>query len=125
MHTAYSVYYLRGIRKMTSRKADLGELESLVMLAVLRLEAEASVARIREEVARRGGRALSRGATYATVGRLERKGFLSLNTKVPAAGGRPMHHFTVTKSGLETLRTAQRHLIRMRAGMESILEAAK
>jgi hypothetical protein len=36
-----------------------------------------------------------------------------------------VHHFTVTKRGLETLRTAERHLIRMRAGLESILKAAK
>jgi DNA-binding PadR family transcriptional regulator len=110
---------------VTSRKADLGELESLIMLAVLRLEGDASVGRIREEVAKRGGRPLSRGATYATVARLERKGFLSLSIEDPAEGGRPVHHFTVTKRGLETLRTAERHLIRMRAGLESILKAAK
>jgi PadR family transcriptional regulator, regulatory protein PadR len=110
---------------VTSRKAGLGELESLIMLAVLRLEDDASVGRIREEVAKRGGRALSRGATYATVGRLERKGLLSLSIKDPGAGGRPMHHFSVTKRGLETLRTAQQHLIRMRAGLESILKVAK
>ena len=110
---------------MTSRKADLGELESLIMLAVLRLEGDASVARVREEVAKRGGRQLSRGATYATVARLQRKGFLSLSLEDSAAGGRPMHHFSVTKRGLETLRTAQQHLIRMRAGLESILKVAK
>lgn len=110
---------------MTSRKADLGELETLIMLAVLRLDGDASVGRIREEVAQRGGRALSRGATYATVARLERKGFLSISVEDPGAGGRPLHHFSVTKRGLETLRTAQQHLVRMRAGLESILEVAK
>jgi hypothetical protein len=36
-----------------------------------------------------------------------------------------MHHFSVTKRGLETLRTAQQHLIRMRAGLESILKVAR
>ena len=95
------------------------------MLAVLRLEDEASVGRIREEVAERGGRSLSRGATYATVGRLERKGFLRLTIKDPGAGGRPTHHFTITKTGLDTLRTAQQHQVRMRAGLESILKVAK
>jgi DNA-binding PadR family transcriptional regulator len=110
---------------VTTRKADLGELESLIMLAVLRLEGEASVGRIREEVANHGGRALSRGATYATVARLERKGLLSLTNEDPGAGSRPTHHFTVTKRGLETLRTAQQHMARMRAGLESILKVAK
>jgi PadR family transcriptional regulator, regulatory protein PadR len=110
---------------VTGRKADLGELESLIMLAVLRLEGEASVGRIREEIAERGGRALSRGATYATVARLERKGLLSLTIEEGGAGGRPVHHCRVTKRGLETLRTAQQHLVRMRAGLEAILKVAK
>jgi DNA-binding PadR family transcriptional regulator len=95
------------------------------MLAVLRLDGDASVGRIREEVAERGGRPLSRGATYATVGRLERKGFLALRIEGRAEGGRPVHRFTVTKRGLGTLRTAQQHLVRMRAGLESILKVAK
>ena len=43
----------------------------------------------------------------------------------PGAGGRPTHHFNVTKRGLETLRTAQQHLSRMRAGLESILKVAR
>jgi DNA-binding PadR family transcriptional regulator len=110
---------------VTSRKAYLGELETLVMLAVLRLEGDASVGRIREEVAERGGRALSRGATYDTVARLERKGYLSISIEAPGAGARPVHHFSVTKRGLATLRIAQQHLIRMRAGLESILKVAK
>lgn len=107
---------------MTSRKAALGELETLIMLAVLRLEDEASVRRIREEIGQRGGRRLSRGATYATVSRLERKGFLTLHVEQVASGGRADHRFEVTSQGLETLRTAQAHLDRMRAGLESILD---
>jgi PadR family transcriptional regulator, regulatory protein PadR len=108
---------------MTTRKADLGELETLIMLAVLRLEGDATVRRIRSEVAKRGGRELSRGATYATVNRLERKGFLALDVEEPEDGGRARYHFEVTREGLEALRTAQRRLSRMRAGLESILDA--
>ena len=107
---------------MTTRKADLGELETLIMLAVLRVEGDASVRRIREEVARRGGRELSRGATYATVSRLERKGFLTLSVEEPTDGGRLKHHFEVTPEGLETLRTAQRRLTRMKDGLEALLD---
>ena len=108
---------------MTTRKATLGELETLMLLAVLRLEGDASVRRIRHEVGHRGGRELSRGATYATLSRLERKGFLEVGTEEPAAGGRAEHRFAITKKGLETLRTAQRYLAQMRAGLESILDA--
>jgi DNA-binding PadR family transcriptional regulator len=108
---------------MTSRKAALGELETLVILAVLRLEDQASVRRIREEIGERGGRRLSRGATYATVSRLERKGLLTLHVKQAVSGGRADHRFEVTSQGLETLRTAQAHFDCMRAGLESILDA--
>ena len=108
---------------MTSRKAALGELETLIMLAVLRLEDKASVRRIREEIGKRGGRRLSRGATYATVSRLQRKGFLALHATRAASADRAEHRFEVTSEGLETLRIAQRHLNRMRVGLESILDA--
>ena len=57
---------------MTSRKASLGELETLMLLAVLRLEGDASARRIRHEVGTRGGRdweisleASVRGLTFA------------------------------------------------------------
>jgi PadR family transcriptional regulator PadR len=106
---------------VTTRKAELGELETLIMLAVLRLDGDATVPRIRSEVAKRGGRELSRGATYATVNRLERKGFLALEIEEREAGDRARYHFEVTKEGLDALRTAQQRLGRMRAGLESIL----
>jgi DNA-binding PadR family transcriptional regulator len=109
---------------MTSRKAALGELETLVMLAVLRLGNEASVRRIRDEIGARAGRRLSRGATYATVSRLGRKGLLTLHVEQAVSGGRADHRFEVTSEGLETLRTAQAYLDRMRAGLESILDAS-
>lgn len=109
---------------MTSRKAALGELETLIMLAVLRLEGRASARLIREEIGERGGRRLSRGATYATVSRLQRKGFLALHANEAASADRAEHRFEVTNEGLETLRTAQAHLDRMRAGLESILDVS-
>ena len=109
---------------MTTRKAGLGELETLVMLAVLRVDNEASVRRIRQEVATRGGRELSRGAMYATISRLEGKGFLRRSVVEPSAnrGGRAEHRFAITKHGLATLRTALRHLNRMRTGLDTILD---
>lgn len=107
---------------MTTRKATLGELETLMLLAVLRLGESASVRRIRAEVADRGGRDLSRGATYATLGRLERKGFLEVRSEEPDSGGRAEHRFTVSELGLETLRVSQQFLTRMRAGLESVLD---
>lgn len=107
---------------MTTRKALLGELESLILLAVLRLKPDASSAAIRSEIATRGGRELTRGATYATLSRLERKGFLMVASREPAEGQRSTHHFELTEEGLTVLRTAHRNGANMRAGLESILE---
>lgn len=108
---------------MTTRKATLGELETLMMLAVLQLGAGASVRAVRLEMAERGGRELSRGATYATLTRLERKGYLAVHRNDAPDGGRAAHRFGLTDEGLEALRTAQRTLARMRDGLESILDA--
>ena len=109
---------------MTTRRAELGELETLVLLAVLRLGAAATGMAIRDEVATRGGRQLSRGATYATLSRLGRKGFLEpLRRPETATSGRATNHFQVTEEGLAVLRTAQRNLLRMRSGLEAILDA--
>ncbi len=108
---------------MTTRKATLGELETLMLLAVLRLEDRGSVRSVRVEMAERGGRELSRGATYATLTRLERKGYLRVHRDESQDGGRATHRFGLTDEGLEALRSAQRTLARMRDGLESILDA--
>lgn len=107
---------------MPGRKADLGELETLVMLAVLRLGADASARTIRDEVGTTGGREISRGALYATVTRMERKGLLDVSVREPSTGGRSTQHFEVTDDGLSALRTAQQTLDRMREGLEAILD---
>ena len=79
--------------------------------------------KIREEVGARGGRAISRGAMYATVSRLERKGLLKRGAYRIGAGGQQQQNFRVTDEGLDRLRTADRRMQRMRLGLEAILEA--
>ncbi|MEM1177286.1 MAG: PadR family transcriptional regulator [Acidobacteriota bacterium] len=108
---------------MTGRKAELGELETLVMLAALRLQGRGSVRQIREEVATRGERSISRGAMYATVSRLEKKGLLRRGAHEVGAGGQQLQPFEVTGEGLARLRATHRRLRRMRSGLESILDA--
>ena len=57
----------------------LGEVEQLVLLAILRLGAGTYAVPIRAELERHGVR-LTRGSIYVTLDRLERKGFVrSLN----------------------------------------------
>jgi DNA-binding PadR family transcriptional regulator len=98
----------------------LGEFEHLVLLAVLRLGEGAYAVPIRDEILERGGRAVARGALYTTLDRLEQKGMLRSRVGEPLAerGGRARRYYTVTPSGLESLRAARTALDRLSSGLE-------
>jgi hypothetical protein len=55
----------------------LGSLEQIVMLAVMRLGTNAYGMTVRREIEERTGREISIGAVYATLERLEAKGYVS------------------------------------------------
>lgn len=59
---------------------SLGDLEQLVLLAVLRLGPEAYAVPVRREIEARTARSISRGAVYVTLDRLQRKGLLRSDT---------------------------------------------
>jgi DNA-binding PadR family transcriptional regulator len=86
----------------------LGDLEQLVLMAVLRLGDEAYAVSVREEIATRAGRDVSRGAIQVTLDRMERKGYLKSRLGSPTAerGGKAKRLFTLTASGTRTLRAA-------------------
>lgn len=106
-----------------SDPGPLGELEQLVMLAVLRLGETAYGVPILEEIERQTGRALSRAAIYITLARLERKGYLSssLADPTPERGGRAKRYFEVRSSGLDLLRDSRKGLLNMWRGLEAML----
>ena len=68
----------------------LGELEQLVMLAVLRVGEEAYGVSVRREIEERTGRALTLGTVHKTLSRLEDKQLLESYTGEPSSvrGGR-------------------------------------
>lgn len=107
---------------MTSR--FLGEFEQMVLLAVLQLKAEAFAVGILEELDRRVGRSVSRGALYKTLERLETKGFLAWGTEEgpPERGGHPRRLFAVTPRGIAALQEARQALTRLWEGLDSVLE---
>ena len=99
--------------------SSVGELEVLLLLSVLRLGDEAYGVAVRDELERRTGRRLSRGAVYATLRRLESKGFLvsELGEPTPERGGRAKRFLSPSAAGLEALRSSLRDLDRMREGL--------
>lgn len=83
----------------------LGEFEQIVLLAVLRVGDEAYGIPIRLEIEKRTGRQVSIGALYATLDRLEAKGYLHswFADPTPQRGGRAKRYFKLLPAGLGAL----------------------
>ncbi len=106
------------------RKAQLGEFEQLVLLAILRRGEEAFSLAVRQELQERAKRQVSRGAFYATLERLETKGYVDWESVPPneSRGGLPQRRFRVTREGLRALRASRNTLLELWQGLETILE---
>jgi PadR family transcriptional regulator PadR len=104
----------------------LGDFEQLVLLGVLRLEAEdgAYGAAIRQEIHARLGRDVSINAVYTTLDRLESKGFLKswVGDPTPQRGGRRRKFYRLRPSGVAALRQAYNAFTAMADGLQSRLE---
>jgi hypothetical protein len=96
----------------------LGEVEQLVMLAVLRLGDGAYAVPVRELIAAEAGVAVSRGTIYVTLERLEGKGFVTSWFSEPEAvrGGKARRHYRLKPAGLKALDDSQRGLERLAKG---------
>ena len=107
-----------------SDKPYLGELEHLVLLAILQCGDDAYTVPIRQVPAERSGRRISRGALYTSLDRLESKGLVTSYLGEPLAirGGRSRRYFAVTRTGIAALRTARAAVAGLSRGIESLLE---
>jgi PadR family transcriptional regulator, regulatory protein PadR len=103
--------------------AILGEFEVVVLMAVLHLGDAAYGSAIRDDIERRSGRRVARGAVYITLERLEEKGLLGSELEGASArrGGRPKRLFRVTPAGIRSLKHALALVTRMHRGLEPIL----
>lgn len=107
---------------MAKREELLGSLEHIVLLAVMRLGEEAYGITVRDEIDNTTGRDLSVGAVYATLVRLETKGFIKSSAGEPTAerGGRAKRYFRVTADGKLALRNTQDMIQKMSAGLKGV-----
>ena len=102
----------------------LGEFEQLLLLAILRLDANAYGADIARELETRAGRTVSRGALYTSLDRLEDKGLLRWKAVAGGAerGSLPRRLYTVTPAGVAALRGTRDILRRMWRGLDGVLK---
>jgi PadR family transcriptional regulator PadR len=100
----------------------LGEFEHIIILALLRLEDRAYGVTVRQEIELRTQREVSIGAVYATLARLESKGYVKSHRgdPTPERGGRSKRFFRVTAKGVGAVNRTHRALLRMTEGLELI-----
>ena len=97
----------------------LGAFEQHVLAALLRLRGNAYGVTIRREIVERTGRDVAVGAIYATLDRLEAKGYVSsrLGEATRERGGRAKKYFEIEAPGERALNDAWRMSDQMRAGL--------
>ena len=102
----------------------LGEFEQMVLLVILRLNDEAYGMSIMEELERRVGRDVSRGAMYVTLDRMESKGLVASRVAdpTPERGGRGKRYVQVSATGLAALRKSRAALQELWTGLDPILD---
>lgn len=101
----------------------LGEFEQIVMLALLRLGADAYGAAVCAEIEKRSGREVSVSAVHTTLERLEQKGMLRsrVGEPTPQRGGKRKRHYEVAAPGLRAVQSSYRSLRNMADGLEKLL----
>lgn len=106
-------------------KETLGELEELVLLAVLRLGDDAYGLAIVDELERTAHRSVARASVYVLLRRLEKAGLVVTRRETPReARGTPRRMVRVTEDGLELLRRQRDVRLRMWDGVEIAPEDA-
>ncbi len=100
----------------------LGEFEHIIVLALLRLGDRAYGVTVRQEIQFRTNREVSIGAVYATLDRLETKGYVKSHRgdPTPERGGRSKRFFRVSAKGVEAVNRTQRTLQSMAEGLDLI-----
>jgi PadR family transcriptional regulator PadR len=115
------LYYFAIVEYM--RKRDyLGQLELMVLLAVIRVDDNAYGVLISQEISKQSGRDAALASVYAALERLERKGLVTSILGEPTAerGGKARTYFKSTTAGLKEARDAHRTLMRLCSGVAGL-----
>jgi DNA-binding PadR family transcriptional regulator len=104
------------------KREYLGQLELMVLLAVIRPAKDAYGVLISREIAEKSGREVALASVYAALERLEKKGLVISALGEPTAerGGRARTYFKPTVAGLGEARDAHATLLRLSSGLSSL-----
>jgi DNA-binding PadR family transcriptional regulator len=100
----------------------LGDFERLVLLAIVHLRGQGYAVSLADEIKSRTGKSRSLGAIYATVDRLEKKGFVTsrLGGATPERGGKPKRFYQIAAPGQRALTAVRAMDDRMWAGVDPL-----
>jgi len=101
------------------KRSYLGEMELMVLLAVVRLGDGAYGVPIAHELLTLAGREVAFGSIYAALDRLEQKGLVTslLGDPTPERGGRAKRYFRVTPAGVRALTMTRTALTNLWSGI--------
>lgn len=103
----------------------LGDLEQLILLALVRLDGEAHGSAIALEIAERSGRRVAPGALYTVLERLQDKGYVDawIGESTPDRGGRRRKVYRMLPAGARELRGWYAGVRDLASGMTARLDA--
>jgi PadR family transcriptional regulator, regulatory protein PadR len=101
------------------KREYLGQLELMVLLAVIRPDKSAYGVQISNEIAEKSGREVALASVYAALERLEQKGYVTSALGEPTAerGGRARTYFSATHAGLREARETHSTLLKLADGL--------
>ena len=101
-------------------RTHLGEFEQLLLMALAQLGVDASGVDVRELIEVRTGRAISPGAIYTAMQRLEQRGFVasSFGDPTPQRGGKRKKLYRLRAQGSRALAGMQAALAEMGRGLK-------
>jgi DNA-binding PadR family transcriptional regulator len=115
LRNTYNFIIVEDMRK----REYLGQLELMVLLAVIRPAEDAYGVLISREIAQKSGREVALASVYAALERLEKKRLVisTLGEPTAARGGRARTYFKPTAAGLSEARDAHETLLRLSSGL--------
>ena len=107
------------------RGDTLGSLEYVILLALMRLNGVGHGTLVRQEIERCTGRDISIGAIYATLERLEQKGYVSscIGESTAMRGGRAKRLFRVEAEGKRALQISSQTIRDLTRGLRKRWQA--
>jgi PadR family transcriptional regulator len=103
------------MEQMETKRIYLGNLELIVLLALIRLREHAYGLPISREIEETISREVALASVYATLERLESKGLVSseLGEPTPERGGRAKRYFHITAKGLREVHQTRQALTKL------------